>query len=91
MLLSVSPPESLLSSLSNSDLKDDSIVHNTGHLIKTVLPWNKVVIGKGGLETRTGEGDLEMGGRMEEGLPGPDFTTVTKWSDSEPVPESGHW
>ena len=86
-LWSTSPPESLSSSSSGEDLRDDN-VDCTGHVwMKTGLPLKRVGRGEGELEM---EGEQEMRGRTEEACPGPSSSTVTKPSGPELDSEAGH-
>ena len=68
---------------------DNTVVHGDSQQMKTGWPQNRMVMGEEGLGMGIGEGEMRDG--TEEGLSGPDSTTVTKWSDPKPVPESGHW
>ena len=87
-LWSTSPPEWPSSSSSDKDSEDDNIDHTEHPLMSTQCPQNKVGMGEGEWETK-GEG--EMRGGMEEGLPGPFSSAVTKQSDPSPDLESGCW
>ena len=86
-LWSASPPESLSSSSSDEDSKDDNAVRAEYGLMKTDLPLKRVGMGEGELAT---EGEWETRGRTEEGLPGPSSDAVTKTLGPESDPELEH-
>ena len=74
-LWSTSPPESLSSSSSDEDLTDDNAGRDKYGRIKTGRPLKRVGMGEGESEM---EGEREIRGRTEEGLPDPFSDAVTK-------------
>ena len=85
-LWSALPPESLSSSSSDEDSTDDNAGRAEYGLMKTGLPQKRVGMGEGESEM---EGEREIRGGTEEGLPGPFSSTVTKPLDPELDPELG--
>ena len=85
-LWSASPPESLSSSSSDEDSTDDNVGHVEYGLMKTARPLKRVGRGEGESEM---EGEREIRGRTEEGLPDPSSDAVTKTSGPESDPEVG--
>ena len=83
-LWSASPPELPSSSSSDEDSTDGNAVLAEYGLMKTGLPWKRVGMGEGELEM---EGEREMRGGTEEGLPGPSSDAVTKTLDPGSDPE----
>ena len=79
-LWSALPPESLSSSSSNEDLRDDNAGRDEYGRMKTGLPLKMVGMGEGESET---EGEWETRGGMEEGPLGPSSGAVTKPSGPE--------
>ena len=74
-LWSASPLELPSSSSSDEDSTDDNAVRAEYGLMKTGLPLKRVGMGEGELAT---EGEWEIRGGTEEGLPGPSSDAVTK-------------
>ena len=87
-LWSALPPESLSSSSSDEDSRDDNAGRDEYGRMKTGLPLKMVGMGEG--ESGT-EGEREMRGRTEEGLPDPFSDAVTKTLGPESDPELGRW
>ena len=83
-LWSASPPEWPSSSSSDEDSTDDNAGRVEYGLMKTALPRKRVGMGEGESET---EGEREIRGGMEEGLPGPASDAVTKTLGPESDPE----
>ena len=85
-LWSALPPESLSSSSSDEDLRDNNAVLAEYGLMKTALPWKRVGMGEGESET---EGERETRGGTEEEHPDPSSGAVTKPLGPESDPELG--
>ena len=83
-LWSASPPESLSFSSSDEDSTDDNAGLAEYGLMKTALPLKRVGMGEGESEM---EGEWEIRGGTEEGLPDPFSDAVTKTSGPESGPE----
>ena len=85
-LWSASPPEWPSSSSSDEDSTDDNAGRVEYGLMKTALPLKRVGMGEGESER---EGEREIRGRTEEGLPDPfsDAVTKTLGPESDPEPE----
>ena len=82
------PPEWPSSSSSDEDLTDDNTGRDEYGLMKTALPLKRVGMGEGESER---EGEREIRGGTEEGLPDPFSDAVTKTLGPESDPELARW